>query len=487
MRRHVLIGSFIALTLFTSGAYAWAFLLAGAEWLAGSVAASRVAFATNAGLRAASAKSLTLHGTIGGLLFTSSQVIDDNASSSKTPAHVMIDLNQGGTRLNPDPTRYNDATAQSVDPTPKVSYSPYAELTVLPGSWPDVISDMGAPAFKLFRDANTTKLTKVQTVSYQVGYRPGATSQSTGGIPTTDSSGWSRQYNKKITTTSCGGSAESSPNCEYHVAYSPPAETINCPNGYTRSNNVCTLQNPEIVLKPEKTIPCEVTRDSSGAFQIDWKNPECNNLKTDGTIKTISGDTVEMSNESEAVTAKCTVMDCDISYQDKEANSWTNIKTGAPDAAGQRPITSIEYGTGTNPGFPGTGDGDGNGDGSSEGGTGCGAVGEPCNINDSGFKDLPTTANDTSGKIEQDKQDWLDRINAVSGENKHGIDLEFIPVIPRGTCKPYAFGLDQHVINIDLCEKMSILKSVLSWLLYIFTAYFIVNLFFDRTANQDRK
>ncbi|WP_454871308.1 hypothetical protein [Pseudomonas mohnii] len=484
MRTRLIAASLLTLVLFSSTAGAWIFLAAGAEWLAGAFTASRVAWVTNAGLRAATAKSLSLHATVGGLALTSAAIIEN--TPSKVPAHVMIDLTEGGTRLNPDPKRYDDATAASVDPIPKSSFNPYDDLTVLPSNWPDVISDMGSPAFKLYRDAAGTKLTKVQTYTYFVGYREGATSTTTGGFPSVDSSGWARQYNKKITTVSCGSSTSTSPNCEYHVAYSPPSELISCPAGYTRNDNVCTLQDATQVVKPEKTIPCEVTRDSSGAFQIDWKNPECNNLKTDGSIKSISSDTVEVSNASESVTAKCTAASCDIAYQDKVNDTWTNVKTGAPDSSGGREVTSIEYGNGTNPSVPGggTGDGDGNGDGS---GSGCGSTDNPCSVNDEGFKDLATDGGDSLAKLEQDKQAWLDRVNAVNGEDNHGVDLQFIPQLPKGECAPITFGVEDHQMVIDWCDKASIIRNVLGWLLYLYTAYFIVCLFFDRSTTSGSK
>lgn len=484
MRTRLIAASLLSLMLFSFTAAAWIPLLAGAEWLAGAFTASRVAWVTNAGLRAATSKSLSLHATVGGLALTSAAVIEN--TPSKVPAHVMIDLTEGGTRLNPDPKRYDDATGASVDPIPKSSFSPYDELTVLPSKWPDVVSDMGSPAFKLYRDATGTKLTKVQTYTYFIGYREGATSTTTGGFPSVDSSGWARQYNKKITTVSCGSSTSTSPNCEYHVAYSPPSELISCPAGYTRNDNICTLQDATQVVKPEKTIPCEVTRDSSGAFQIDWKNPECNNLKTDGSIKSISSDTVEVSNASESVTAKCTSAACDIAYQDKVNNTWSNIKTGPPNPTGGREVTSIEHGSGTNPSVPGGGDGDGDGDGDGNGsGSGCGTKDNPCSINDEGFKDLQTDGDGALGKIEEDKQSWLDRINSASFDDKHGVELEFaVPQIPRTDCAPISFGSGSHQLTIDICDKLAIFRNVLSWILYLYTIYFIVSLFFEGTTKE---
>lgn len=488
MRKHYKAALLVSLLLFSTATMAWIpFLIAGGEWLAGAVSASRVAWVTNAGLRAATAKSLSLHATIGGLALTSAAIIEN--TPSKVPAHVMIDLTEGGTRLNPDPKRYDDATAASVDPIPKASFNPYDELTVLPSNWPDVITDMGSPAFKLYRDAAGTRLTKVQTYTYQIGYREGASYTTTGGIPSVDASGWARQYNKKITTVTCGGSATTSPNCEYQVAYSPPSELISCPAGYTRNNNICTLQDATQVVKPEKTIPCEVTRDASGAFQIDSKNPECNTLTADGSVKSVASDTVQVSNAAESVTAKCTSAACDIAYQDKVNDSWTNIKTGAPNSSGGREVTAIEYGTGTNPSVPGggtggDGDGDGEGDGS---GSGCGTKDNPCSVNDEGFKDLATDGQDSIAKLEQDKQEWLDRVNSVNGEDKHGVDLEWIPQLPKGQCEPITFGVEDHQMVIDWCDKASIIRNVLGWLLYLYTAYFIVCLFFDRTTSSGSK
>lgn len=489
MRKPLKAAVLISLLLVSTATVAWVpFLIAGGEWLAGAFTASRVAWVTNAGLRAATAKSLSLHATVGGLALTSLAVVEN--TPSKVPAHVMIDLTEGGTRLNPDPKRYDDATAASVDPIPKTSYNPYDELPVLPGNWPDVITDMGSPAFKLYRNAAGTRLTKVQTYTYMIGYRSGADYSSTGGIPSVDSSGWARQYNKKITVETCGSSATTSPNCEYQVAYSPPSELITCPAGYVTNNNVCQLQDATQVVKPEKTVPCEVTRDANGAFQVDSKNPECNNLTADGSVKAVSSDTVEVSNPSESVTAKCTAASCDIAYQDKVNDTWTNIKTGPSNSSGGREVTSIEYGNGTNPSVPGggTGEGDGDGDGDGSGsGSGCGTKDNPCSINDEGFKDMATDGNDSLAKLEQDKQEWLDRVNGVTGDDMHGVDLQFIPQLPKGECEPITFGVENHQMVLDWCDKASIIKNVLAWVLYLYTAYFIVTLFFDRSTSNGSK
>lgn len=479
MRKHYKAALLVSLLLVSTATMAWIpFLIAGGEWLAGAVSASRVAWVTNAGLRAATAKSLSLHATIGGLALTSAAIIEN--TPSKVPAHVMIDLTEGGTRLNPDSKRYDDATAASVDPIPKASFNPYDDLTVLPSSWPDVITDMGSPAFKLYRDATGTKLTKVQTYTYQIGYREGASYTTTGGIPSVDASGWARQYNKKITTVSCGSSATTSPNCEYQVAYSPPSELISCPAGYTRNNNICTLQDATQVVKPEKTIPCEVTRDASGAFQIDWKNPECNNLKTDGSIKSIASDTVEVSNASESVTAKCTSAACDIAYQDKVNDSWTNVKTGAPNSSGGREVTSIEYGNGTNPSVPGggsDGDGDGEGDGNGDGTGSCGTAENPCSINDKGFEKLDTGLESIEAAEQNHFDTLMGKAEGLSIEDTHGLNWDWIPEVPKGTCSPVRYGIDDKYIEIDLCEKLKIVRNVLGWLLYLYTAMFIMDLF----------
>lgn len=498
MRKPLKAAVLISLLLVSTVTVAWVpFLIAGGEWLAGAFTASRVAWVTNAGLRAATAKSLSLHATIGGLALTSAAIIEN--TPSKVPAHVMIDLTEGGTRLNPDAKRYDNATAASVDPIPKASFNPYDELTVMPSKWPDVFTDMGSPAFKLYRNSAGTRLTKVQTYTYQIGFREGASYTTTSGIPDSDASGWPRQHYMKIGTVSCGERATTSPNCEYLVAYSPATELITCPGGYTQNNNTCTLQDATQVVKPEKTIPCEVTRDASGAFQIDSKNPECNNLTADGSVKSIASDTVQVSNAAESVTAKCTTAACDIAYQDKVNDSWTNIKTGAPNSSGDREVTSIEYGNGTNPSVPGggtggdgVGDGDGEGSGSGDGdgegegsGSGCGTKENPCSVNDEGFKDLKTDGDGALGKLEEDKQSWLDRINSATFDDKHGVDLEFaVPQIPRTDCAPITFGSGSHQLTIDICDKLAIFRNVLSWMLYLYTVYFIVSLFFEGTTKE---
>jgi hypothetical protein len=477
MRKRLLL--FTVLLTFSFSAFAWLpILIVGGEWLAGAATASRLAWVTNAGLRASQAKSLSLHAGIAGVVLTAPSVIE-NTPSGKLPAHVMIDLNDGGTRLNPDPNRYNDATDASVDPIPKNGYSPTAELPVLPGQWPAVITEMGAPAFQVYRNSAGTRITKVTTYRWQVGQKAGADYATTAGFPSTDPNGVGlRKYNQNQTTGTCGTSSTN--NCEYIVVYSQ-ADNVTCAQGYTLNNNTCTLQDAGAVIKPEKVIPCEVTRDASGGFAVDEKNPDCLQLQQSGQVKSINKDVIEVSNPAESAQVRCTPAECDIAYTDKANNTWSTIKAGAPDGQGVRPVTSIENGTGTNPGLPGGPGEPGNGDG-------CGSSDKPCSVdvNDSGFKDLNTDPDDTLAKLEANQKEWTDRIDGVTFDDTHGVDIEWIPQIPRRQCVNPTFGIGDHVAEIDLCENSLLIKSVLAWLLYLYTAYFLVNLFFERSVSTGK-
>ncbi len=471
----------LVLLMLASSAFAWVWLVQGARWALTSLSASRVAFATNTGLRAATAKSLSLHATVGGLMFAGMEVINNPPPSSKVPAHVMIDLSNSPQRQNPDPNRYNDAAAGQVDPTPKTSFDPFATLPVLPSSWADVVTDMGAPAYKLYRNSTNTTLHKIVTSEFQIGYRPGAAGTTTAAIPSAlpDDANYPRVASIKTTTTSCGSSSESSPNCVYVGVYRY-TETKTCPDGYTVSGTTCNLANASSVKKPEKTVPCEVVQ-VNGVYEMDWSNPECNTVSNAGNIRTVNANTVELSNAAESLTSSCGTAGCEMVYKDKADDSWVKYTTGPADSNGSREVTAIENGTGTapTPGVPGGGGTD-PGDGGDGGDTGPGCTeGEPCHVkvDDSGFKDLDTGLENIDDKAQEHFDQMMEKAEGVTFDETHGLEWDWVPQLPTGSCSPIRYGIDDRYIEIDLCEKFEVIRNVLSWILYIYTGMYILDLF----------
>jgi len=121
-----------------------------------------------------------------------------------------------------------------------------------------------------------------------------------------------------------------------------------------------------------------------------------------------------------------------------------------------------------------------------EPGEACGGSGNPCAIDDSGFRNLPTDLGGAGDKLGQDEAQWLDLVNSVSGSDMHGVDLEFMPTLPKASCAPIEYGLPGKMLSIEWCEKAEIIKTVGAWLLYIFTGWFIFESFFGRTDKSSK-
>jgi len=68
----------------------------------------------------------------------------------------------------------------------------------------------------------------------------------------------------------------------------------------------------------------------------------------------------------------------------------------------------------------------------------------------------------------------------------HGVDLEFMPTLPKASCVPIEYGLPGKMLSIEWCEKAEIIKTVGAWLLYIFTGWFIFESFFGRTDKSSK-
>ncbi|WP_420170663.1 hypothetical protein ACN99C_12195 [Pseudomonas alloputida] len=138
---------------------------------------------------------------------------------------------------------------------------------------------------------------------------------------------------------------------------------------------------------------------------------------------------------------------------------------------------SVNTGTGSTGGAGGSGnDPSGN----------CGSDGSPCTIDDSGFRNLSADADGFGDKLGADESKWLEKINSTSGTDMHGVDFEFTPQLPHGSCAPLTYGLPGKTLNIEWCEKAEIIKSVLAWLMYLFTAWFVFDSFFGRTDRASK-
>ena len=490
----------LSVFLIASGsAFAWAWIYPAAQWALTSVNASRVAFVTNAGLRSATAKSLSLHASVAGVALAAPHVIDSNPQGGEVPAHVMIDLSGEG-RINPDPNRYDDAAPGELDPSPKQQYDPISGLPLYAGTinWLDILDSMGAPAYKVFSDGKGG-VYKAFTVSYTIGRKAPLTSD-TQIYDLNDDPSYSHKQHRHtkddgshcswVTQDSCNGIA-------IFAKYESPSQT--CAVGYEKSGDgSCTLIDSTQVEKPEKTIPCEINY-VNGKFESDSKNPSCQyiSLSPDVHVETPTDDSVRIENASEVLVTSCGAAGCEAVYADKTDSSWVKYTLSQPDQNKYRTVTSVETGTGPAPtptapggsgGTPGGGSGGDTGGGDTGGGSGLGCtVGQPCHVlvDDSGFADKPTDLDGLNSRLDEDTDNWLGAITSVSYDDMHGVEFDWLPSVPKASCSPISYGYQDHRLELDFCgEKIALIKEVLGWLMYLFTGWTIVNIFFDRSSSK---
>lgn len=493
----------VLLLAVSTASYAWVWLYQGASWALTSLNASRLAFMTNAGLRSATAKSLSLHASVAGVALAAPHVIDSNPQDGKVPAHVMIDLSGEG-RLNPDENRYDDAAPGELDPSPKSQFDPSSGIPVIPRdsfgsiSWSTVLNLMGAPAYRVWLDGGQYR--QVVTVSYTAcskfsGYDcdlPGREYASRLVEDDTYRLIYSRVGRGSFDGDSCNINQEICHGAS--VFYKIVEHDKVCGPGYVKVDGSCQLVNSDEVLKPEKTIPCEVSY-FNGQFHIDAKNPSCLHidLAEDVQIQKPSPESIRIENPSESLTTSCGAAGCEAVYVDKTDSSWVKYTLSQPDQNKYRTVTSVETGTGSapTPSAPGGSGGNPGGDsggGDTGGGSGLGCTaGQPCHVlvDDSGFADKPTDLDGLNSRLDEDTDNWLDAISSVSYDDMHGVEFDWLPTIPRASCSAIGFGYQAYRVEFDLCgEKIALIKEVLGWLLYLFTGWIILNIFLEQTVRK---
>lgn len=387
-------------------------------------------------------------------------------------AKIMIPPNKDQPTANPDPKQYSDAPQPTdpLQPTPKDQFVPTEGNPDYPSNFPAVVQSVGGAGQKTFNVKNANGIvTGTVDVEVTTAAKQGATSQWQGGVTINGTTG-------------------------YYWVYTT-GKVITCPTGYTLSNGACNRTVPvSEVQKPAGTVSCEVIRKSDGTWYIDPKNPECAALQSSSNITTTNGGkTVKIDNGNGQ---KLSVTDNDDGtrqYDLQDGSKWRTIKTGPYDPGlDGRQIQSIQDGSGTtnpnaptptNPGGTGTGTGTGTGSGGS-----CGGTGQPsCSIDDAGFDGKATDGDGLGEKVDAHDTTIKDKIAALGGSDKHGMDWTWTPSIPRVQCQPYEFGTGTRTMSVDLCGTFEVIRQALGWLLYIMMAWGLFDLLLSGTTSKGRK
>lgn len=490
MKKRKLIFSVLLLTL-SLNALAWTWLLApiteATIWL------GRFA-ATNYNLARAFEWTMAGTGAIATAVWLGRH--DEPATNtSGVQAKLIVKLKQDEPRMNPDPTRWNDPTPGAIDPTPKTSYTntDVASYPVIPGSYNQVLDDMGAPSQKYYRETNTGS-TQYRDLASKVWYTHSNGQYDYNGptqFPTKDDQGRSSVYYRQTSASPCGTTSGTYgqanyivyPPCQYQQVYSKQVN-ISCADGFVASGSQCLLANAANAKKPAGT-PCEVVRLSNGTWDLDAKNPECATFTATNYLKSISASKIRAAVDQDT-------------YVDIDALPSGGRQIDVYDASAKRTFVTGPYDPQTD-GFgiqtisdsgapPNSNSGAGTGSGTSGTAVGsCGGTGQPaCGIDDAGFDGKATDGNGLLGKITANDQSITDKLNSTSATDTHGINWSWIPVVPRVACTPFQFGTGAHSMTFDLCETFSVIRQALGWLLYILTAWGLFDLFTQGTSGNKR-
>lgn len=414
----------------------------------------------------------------------------DPAQTSGTPiaAKLVIPTKVDTPTANPDPKRYDDAPAGQLQPVPKTSFSAQSDTLASGLSYGDVFGLVFAAGGEKQYANSTTADRLFYAKRFSAGTVAGADYPDEASIPTSWNGG-TKVWTQRTATSpaqvwNCGTSGQA--NCLVDVLYEKSV-ALSCPAQYTLANGVCTLTgDASQVKKPPETVPCEVTRTSSGSWHVDPKNPECEGLSAQ--IQTAADGSLRVSNGAGQTLGVTEKSNGGRRYDIQSGDSWRSIDTGAYDSAQNgSPITSITDGTGQNPNLPASGGSTGGTTGGTSGGS-CGGTGQPaCAIDDSGFDGKATDGDGLVQKIEDHDQSILEKLAGISWNDKHGIDWTWTPAIPRVACEPYVFGTAGHSITIDMCTTFSVIRQALGWLLYIFLAWGLFDMAIHGTTSNGGK
>lgn len=476
MRKHAKWIAGIAAFCIAFNAFAWLQFITpvstGVLWL-GRVIGSNVSMARAAEI------SIMAHGAAGWAWYVWKNS-NDTVPETTTPikARLQVSPSPAAKRVNPDPTKFNDATTTR-NPTPKPTY-PQSPAAPGNGSLGAIASaGVGNYSYSSNGGTSVTEYHVIQT--YQTGLSQAQADSAAKTATQGAHTGWTWSGGYYIASN------------DWRAIWYRTVSNPSCPAGYTYSAGQCNLTDAAQVMKPAGRVPCEVLANSDGSWDIDAKNPECTAI---GNQLTRSG-------------KKLYVAKGDGTYDgiENKDDGGTTITTGnrtidmgPPDGEGKQTIRGItDGGPGTTPG------GGGSTGGTGSGGTGsgtCGGPGQPAcavTVDDSGFQGKDATVNAAADAINAKHDERKALIESKGTDTGNfGLDNTWIPSVLPGSpvsCQALKWepGIShgplagiQGSIDIDWCGKIDFIREFYAWLVGLVTVWAIAMLFFSSNGNTGR-
>ncbi len=413
----------------------------GTTWIAGSLAADAAAYKIGETVAWAAGSALYAAYLMQGTS-TSPQ------TSGGAPLRAVINLKPNDKRANPDPSKWDDATA--VDPTPKATLPASSTLPSSSGTTPStytaINSAMTSGQLKQWTETNgsprvvykvtTTANTTAQSAYLNKDYQP----VTSGGFVTgqwvwlkgytSASSPYDHLYNLLVAT---------SPGATRSIT---TADLYGCGAGYTYSAGQCNLTDATQVQKAD--MPCEIV-EVNGSWTLDTANPTCTGSNAAGF--TVSGTSARMNYTDGTSTSVARNTDGGLTIIDANPTSGTTTLTTGP----FNTTHSAYPVTGVNQSAPGTG---ANGSGGSCGGTGQ----VPCAIDTSGFTGVTagvSAAITGAGTALDDRKTNFDSLSSSPQSGDHGITRDglFNLSLPTVTCAPLQIPFsDTMAFRVNFCD-----------------------------------
>lgn len=426
--------------------YAAGLAVRGTTWLAGTVAADATAWKIGETVAVAAGTAIYV-----------SYLMSGESTSPQTTGRIraQIALAPNTKRDNPDITKFDDAPAGAVDPTPKPNLagtSNYpASSGTTPGNYLLINTAMTSSSYKQWTDSPsgnprifykltnstpqatqplylTTSLATLSSGTFTVGQLILVRSYSTTSAP------YDHIYELKIASAT---------NNFRGLTTTDGAALTGCPAGYTVGSSGCTLSDASAVMKPD--MPCEIV-ESNGSFQLDMKNPSCIGLNSGAFTVTPTSARINYTDGTSSQVQRNS--DGGVTITDANPTTGTTTVTTGPlnPTKNGYPVTGTTF---TPPGNNGTGVGSSCGSSSSS----------PCavTVDTSGFsgKDVEVAIAQANALSKlDDRKSAFDALAGSENAGNHGISADglFSLSLPHATCQPLSFSFLTASVPINICD-----------------------------------
>lgn len=258
--------------------------------------------------------------------------------------------------------------------------------------------------------------------------------------------------------------------------YGGVASNTGCPAGYTLVSGNCNLTDPEDVMQPEDG-ECGIRR-SGNSFETNPNDPDC----APGAIPSVFVDVD--GNMSIIHTGSGTKAEVELD----SVSGWADIKISRPNRDGDTDYTQYQVsGSGGSNPYSVQGVGSGTNLGSGTGGSGeardcpgCARESTQLRVEQilKDLRDKPTDTSGTSAALEAAANDRVGAIETLGESPSHGISLSFSPLWPSPSCDIPDFTVAGHTMDTsDWCNKISILRQLIGFALYVMTAMTLYSIF----------